>query len=197
MFSKARHLTILSIFLPTLFYGQSKDCNTVYTHAPVLPFYLTAIKKVNDTIISYIPKNCNLITFDSITSGHWKIYSDDTITVMEIVTIKKGLRNGKSFMFYKNRQIESYAEYKDSKLNGEYISYYENGKVHRTGRYKIDKSGYEVFTGTISEYWDNGNIAHMKHQKDSSYYDKNEKYWDKEGNIIDRESFRKLWYECK
>ena len=157
---------------------------------------LGPIKKVNDTIITITPKDCNIIHFDSTENGQWKVYAADTTTLIEIVSIKNGQRNGTNIDFYSNSQIKSKAEYKNGKLNGAYISFFETGKIYMKGYYKTDKRESEIFTGAVTEYWDNGIIAKQFSQKDNSY-PVDTKYWDKDGNVVAREKYFKLWYDCK
>lgn len=76
-------------------FGQSKNCFGVYTKGtPSVKCFIVPLKTINDTIISFIPKNCNNIRFDSTANGVWKIFSNDTLTLLEIVDIKDGMRNG-------------------------------------------------------------------------------------------------------
>lgn len=175
--------TVVLCLVLTVAHGQSKNCNTIYERATAVHCTLTVYKKVGDTLFATMPQKCNVFHFDSTANGQWKIYSADTTTLLEIVGIQNGQRNGTDITFYKNGQIECKATYKDGKLNGDYISFYETTKVYMKGSYKLDKRKQECFTGTITEWWDNGNIAHLRHQTDNSYFDKNEKYYDKVENM--------------
>lgn len=187
-----RQLIILTVFIPTVSFGQSKYCNSVYSPATVIPCTLTAYKKVDDTLFSTAPTKCNTFLFDSTANGQWKIYSADTTTLLEIISIKNGKRHGINIDFYSNGQIQSKAEYKNGKLNGEYITFFETGKINWKGYFKNDD-----FTGTETDYWDNGNVASQTTFKNGNApYDKT-KYWDKDGKVIDRQKFNKLWYDCK
>ncbi len=176
-------------------HGQSK-CDIVSYKFNPASCHLTVAKKVNDTIITFLPKNCNVYNFDSTANGQWKIYSSDTTTLLEIVTIKSGKRQGTEIKFYSNGKIES----KYDNNTGYYISFESNGKLSEEGYYKkqIVNDGHDtinVLDGTRFWYWDNGNIACKVILKDGKY--NKEMHWDKDGNIIDKQKFQKLWFDCK
>ena len=180
--------------------GQSKDCNTYYKYVEV-ECILIAYKHINDTFLSVAPKGCNYFLFDSTANGQWKIYSADTTTLLEIVSIKNGQRNGTNIAYYKNGQIESKSIFKDGNLNGGYISFDETGKTLLFGSFITELENGHLkdfyFIGTATLYWDNGNVARIITHKDKNSYNENTKYWGKDGNEIDYQKFNKLWYDCK
>lgn len=139
-----------------------------------------------------MPKACNTVHFDSIVNGQLKIYSTDSTLLMEIVGIRDHIRHGADIIFHRNGLVESKGIYKKGKLNGKFVSYFETGKINRIGYFKNNK-----FSGTAIEYWDNGNISFQVTWKNGyRQMFSDEKYWDKNGNIIGREEYIKLWYEC-
>jgi antitoxin component YwqK of YwqJK toxin-antitoxin module len=178
-------------------FGQSKYCHTAIAVKVIVPCYLTPIKNVDDTFITIMPKECNEVHFDSTSNGQWKIYSADTTTIIEIAGFKNGQRHGTDIKYYSQGKIESKSEYTNGQLNGNYISFFETGKIYMKGYYKIRFDNFTLFTGTYTEYWDNGNIAHIYTQEDGSYGHKNEIYLDKDGKKINEKKFNKLWYNCK
>ena len=187
------YFSILFFILTSLLSGQSKNCGGVYTKGtPLVKCIISPLKIIQDTIIAFIPKNCNDILFDANANGHWKIFSSDTSTLIETVDFKNGKRNGLSVHYYANKIINSKINYVNGKLSGDEIIFSETGKVIEKGVY--DKK--EVFSGIVTQYWDNGNIASELTMKNLFNITKS-KYWDKDGKIINEEEFNKLWYDCK
>ena len=188
---KNRYLIPVFFFLPILLFGQTKNCNVIYSSG--IYCYLTPIKKYNDTIISKLPQhNCNNYYFDTTANGYWKIYSEDMSELIEIVNIYKGKRNGIEIIYFNNGDIKSKANYENNVLKGEYISFIESGKIKKYGHYYQN----EKFIGIDIEYWDNGNIALQRIVNNDFYYGKDTKYWDNKGNIIDYNTYSKLWHDC-
>lgn len=185
--------SILFLTLTSILSGQSKNCASVYTKGtPSVKCIISPLKIIHDTIISFIPKNCNDIRFDSTTNGHWKLFASDTSTLLEIVTVKNGKRNGQNIFYYPNKQIQAKLNYVNGNLNGEEILYSETGKVTEKGFY----DSKQRFNGIVTQYWDNGNMASEQEMK-NGWYSGKEKYWDKDGKIINESTFKKLWYDCK
>ncbi len=184
---------VILLFATTTLFGQSKDCgNPVYyseTHGTKC--YIIPAKTIGDTIVSYIPKNCNQISFDTTANGHWKIFSADTV-LLEILSFKNGLRNGEYISYYKNGQIKAKLNYVNGKLFGREILYSETGKITEEGNYDINES----FIGTTTQYWDNG-VKASEHIMKSNIFNGQKKYWDNKGKIICEKAFNKLWYICK
>jgi hypothetical protein len=188
---------VFIIFLPAMVYGQRKDCNVIYMSAPAINCCLIPIKIVNDTILTFLPADCNVIKFDSTANGQWNIYSADSIK-LETVGIKNGKRNGVGITFYKNGQVETKANYKKGELNGNYISFYEDGKILREGYYKKNAVNGNAFNGIEYEYWDNGITAHeMRYKKGGYFLWRDQTFWDKNGNVTDYDYYSKHWYDCK
>ena len=187
-----RHTFLILIFLfPTfILFGQSKNCNAIY-HSGV-SCLLVPIVKINDTIITTVPTDCNNLFFDSKANGQWKIFSADTTILKEIIGLKNGQYDGVDIKFYHTGQVKSRAIYNDGKLNGDYISYFESGKIESKGYYQNER-----FSGTSFKYWDNGNMALREIQNDSTYFGQDMKFWDKDGNSIDFKTYQKLWYDCE
>lgn len=191
---KTKFLIPFIIFsLPTIVLGQANDCYSIkHLLFKNVPCYLTPLKQLNDTFISILPKPCNNAQFDTTADGNWKIYLHDSLTLIEILGIKKGLRHGTDIEFYDNGQLETVANYLYGKLNGSYISYYDNGEVSKQGTYVNNE-----FTGTEFEYWDNSKIARKTiYTSGISHGFDDQKYWDKNGERINYETYSKLWYDC-
>jgi hypothetical protein len=183
----------LIISLTNIAFGQSKDCrNVYYKSGPTIKCAILPIKKINDTVICIIPKNCNDIRFDSTASGHWKVFSHDTLTLLETVDFKNGLRHGQSIYYFDNKKIRAKHNYVKGKLRGEEIIYNEAGQITEKGTYDEKAS----FKGTVTQYWDNGKIASIQDWKNGWYYG-NAMYWDNNGKVIDEKTFEKLWYDCE
>ncbi len=190
-----RNFILLTVFLPAILLGQGKDCHVNVMPCSKVPCYLSPVKKVQDTMITIMPEKCNDVHFDSTNNGIWKIYLYDDTTLLEVVRIKWGKKNGTDIIFYNNKTINEKATYKNGKLNGDYISFFEDGKVHMKGYYTTDNSsGFHSFTGKETKFWDNGKIAYKAIWKNGSY--KEEDYWDAEGKKIDEEEWNKLWCAC-
>jgi len=186
------YTSLTFIILTSLLYGQSKNCYSVYSKgAPTVKCVIYPLKFIQDTTISFIPKNCNDIRFDSTANGHWKIFSSDSSTLLQIVDFKNAKRHGPNIYYYPNRQVRAKLNYTHDHLTGEEILYSETGKVIEKGFYDAKQS----FNGIVTQYWDNGNIASEQIMK-NGWYSGKEKYWDKEGTIITEEAFTKLWYDC-
>jgi hypothetical protein len=191
-----KYIILLTLFLPAILFGQSKNCNYAYEQKKAISCYLTPVSKVKDTIVSILPKDCNLIQFDSTANGNWKIYSADTMTLLEIVGVQHGQRNGTNIIFHSNGQIHKKANYKNNKLTGDFVSFFENHKIYMEGYYKLDKENNEVFIGTKTKYWDNGSIAQQFILKDNSSQ-ADSKFWDKDGKVLDYYTFTTLWFDCE
>ena len=195
-----RQFIFLTIYFPAIAFGQSKTCNTYYKEVKV-SCDLKPYKKLNDTLFAIAPTNCNDFHFDSIANGKWKIYSSDTITLLEIADIKNGQLCGTEINFYNNGQIK----FISNSINGLLVSFYSTGKTELDGYYKtvIKKRKYYenvdtslVFIGTETWFWDNGNLAYKATTgRDGSYVEP--EYWSKDGNVIDMQKFYELWYDCK
>ncbi len=184
-------MTIL-ISLINIGFGQSKDCRSVYYKAgPTIKCFILPIKKINDTVICIIPKNCNNIRFDSTANGHWKVFSSDTITLLQTIDFKNGVRHGQCINYFENKKIRSKRNYIQGKLRGDEIIYNEAGQITEKGTYD-DK---EIFNGTVTQYWDNGKIASIQDWKNGWYFGETQ-YWDNNGKVIDEKTFEKLWYAC-
>jgi len=181
------------VFFPLLLFGQSKDCNVIYEAAPIFQCFLTPSQRINDTTIAYMTQNCNQIIFDSTVNGQWKVYSYDSLNLIENATIRKGMRDGLCLTYFLNGQVSTEANYLKGMLNGKYTAYYDNGKVYMKGYYRKN-----LFSGNTFQYWDNGNIAkQMLYKNGSCLIIKNEKYFDEEGKPTNWEYYSKHWYDCK
>jgi hypothetical protein len=185
----ARHLILILLF-PTLLYGQRDDCYARQLISNKVSCYLTPFKKIEDTIIAILPENFGYIQFDSTVNGQWKIYLSDSTTIYEVVTIYKGKENGKCLRFYNNGKIRDQLELKDGVLNGDCVSFNEIDKIVCKGYWKNNL----LFKGKTMTYWKNGNIACLEIFKKGHL--KKSKYWDKKGNKVDWEKFKKDFYEC-
>ena len=162
---------------------------------PIVSCYLAPVKNIKDTFVTILPEKCNTPHFDSTVDGIWKIYSYDSLTLLEITSIKHGLRNGSDVIYCAKGTVKKRATYKKGELSGNYISYFEDGKIEMKGNYKPgNRIGLELFTGEETKFWDNGNIAYKAIWKSGWY--KSEKYWDKDGKEINEDQWRKLWYDC-
>jgi len=184
-----RKALLVLILLPSLLVGQSKEsCYALYNRGKVC--LAVSQDTINDTIISYNPIDCYTVVFDSLAKGQWKIFYTDSVLI-EILSLKDGLRNGKSTKYYRSGQVECISNYVDGKLSGTYHSYYESGKIHYSGFVTIDG-----FTGTVYQFWDNGNLSY-KFSQVNGYPAISDKFWDPEGNLIDYKTYCELWYGCK
>ena len=183
------------LILTIQLFGQSKDCSNViliHNGSPFVTCFLSPAISYGDTIITYRPKKCSEIKFDSTANGHWKLFSNDSLSLLEIVGIQNGKKNGQNIIFYPNKQIQAKLNYINGKLFGETILYSETGKITEKGTYDAN----EIFRGTLRQFWDNGNLASEKICTNGFLLGKT-KYWDKEGKVINEKQFEKLWYDCK
>jgi hypothetical protein len=179
-----------SCCLPTLLYGQSKyqTCHPVIRERN--PCYLIPITKLNDTLIAIAGKYCTEFHFDSIENGTVKVYSDDTTTLLQIATIKRGNSVDSEYVFYENRQPRSLIDWK----SGSYTSFHETGKAFRQGTIIKGDYGY-LFTGTETTFWDNGNMATKSITNNNDIVET--EYWNIKGDRISNEEFLDLWFKCK
>ena len=175
------YILTLLVSVSSFISGQSKNCGSVFYKAgPTIKCTILPFKKINDTILCFIPRTCNNIRFDSTANGHWKVYSYDTITLLETIDFKNGVRHGQSIKYFDNKKIQARQNYVSGKLFGNEIFYNESGQITEKGTYDDE----ERFNGTFTQYWDNGKIASIQEWKNGWYYG-TPQYWDKNGNIID------------
>ena len=186
----SRHITILLFFLPAFLYGQRNDCFARQKRTDTVDCYLTPFKKINDTIIAVLPKNFGYVQFDSTVNGYWKLYLDDSITILEIVEIKDGKENGKCYRYFSTGKIREQSEYLDGKLNGTFILYNKTGKIDGKG---VNANNI-IKKGNFQKYWDNGHIASKEYYKNGRM--RLVKYWNKDGKRIKWEKFEKEFNNC-
>ncbi len=184
------NLILILLISPLVIYGQQKNCNSNPRRA--IPCNAQLTQTINDTTLTILKSGCDYLSYDSSANGIWKVFLSDS-TLLEISSLKNGKRNGPSITYFKNGQIKSRSEYKDNLLHGNYVSFYDNGKENGKGIYKTNNRNLELFTGTWKEYWDNGNLAHLYSQKDNSWYDPDESFWNQDGIEITKEHFKKMW----
>lgn len=179
-----------SCCLPILLYGQSKQqtCHPVIRERN--PCYLTPIGKHNDTLIAIAGKYCTEFHYDSIDKGIVKVYSHDSLNLLEIVSIKKGLGIDSEYIYYSSGQVKSFTDWK----NGSYVSFHETGKTYRQGSIIKGDYGY-LFTGTETTFWDNGQIAYKSIVNKGSTEET--EYWNPDGGLIDNQKFVELWFKCE
>jgi len=156
--------TIIFFLLSLVVYCQEQKMDyCLLNSTKKSPCTLIAYKKVNDTLYSIAPINCESFCFDSTQNGSWKIFMTDSITLIEITQVENGKRNGRSTDFYSNKKIKSELIYWEGTIDQHVrIYYWDNGKIAR----------YEVATSTLKG---------------------GTEYYNKEGQPIDAETFFKLW----
>ena len=59
--------------------------------------------------------------------------------VIGLYTMKNGISNGKSYIFYDNGQLKIQENWKDGKREGEAVSYYDDGQIETTTIFKDGK----------------------------------------------------------
>ena len=159
---------------------------------------LNIVKRIGDTTIATITtKGCNVYSFDSTANGIWKIFSSYMTIPKEIIAFKNGKKTGMNIKYYDNGKVEIKEEYKRGKRNGAYYYIDEDGTYVSEGNYLPVLKGEEYleFSGTTTTFWNNASIAKKAITKNDSIV--SIKFWDKEGNVIDENRFKKLWYDCK
>lgn len=115
----------------------------------------------------------------------WKIFTHDSILV-NIIRTSKAKKDGDFYSFFPDGRLSQKSHYRKDKLDGVLISYYTSGKILNNGAYVKGK-----YQGTINEYWCNGNLAHRTTiVADHHIYE----FWDDKGNIIEKETFFRLWF---
>lgn len=206
-----------------LSFSQEKNCNTVNgPSASICDFEIW--KEKYDTIYCVVKSNKSTwiadlecgFKYDLSKNKTWVFYSEDTLTIFEIVTIKDSVLNGenlkyylngsikekafyvngklegKKFKYYKKGQLEEYGEYKNGEVNGPLIAYYENSFIRWTSN-NCDKHNVDV----EYKYWDNMRLASVTFQMDKlGYYDEKiiNMYFDPNGNSISEFEFKDMWY---
>lgn len=154
-----------------------------------------------DTINIFLPfditvreyEQYNRVVFDSTITGIFKVYLPKDSILTQIVTIKKGKKNGVLIDFYNDGSIKLKAEYINDEEKGLYISYFDFGKIKRDGTYSGNS-----FIGKSYEYWNNHNLASETIYDGITKWGQHKvNYWDKDGNVIDKITFNSLWYPCK
>jgi hypothetical protein len=183
---------IIFILISNLSFGQSSGCYVFETAPKTVTCELKANTILRDTTIAFLPKDCNKIIFEKSQNGIWKVLFNDTLTY-GIFTLSKGILNGDYYQYFSNRQLKIKATYRNGRLSGGFKEFYDSGKLSSEGHY--DKRG---FTGqTFDYYWNNGRIAQISQWKNSTGDPfRDVKYWDSEGNEIDRDKFSSLWFDC-
>ena len=184
-------ILITLLLFPLISRGQAKECYKIARREITMPCILVPSENIADTIVSIIPSDCNFIKFDSFSNGIWRILTADSI-LFQITTLKNGKRNGLNYKFYYNGSLKEVTNYKNDQQEGSYLTYSEDGKIHFNGYTEIGPRGYACFSGVETLFWDNGQMAYRA-KWINCRYEKDEEYWDLQGNIIDKDLYSKLW----
>jgi antitoxin component YwqK of YwqJK toxin-antitoxin module len=81
------------------------------------------------------------------------IVGDTKINIHEEKNFKNGVLEGKTYIYYRNGNLNIVLNLKNGKLEGKSNIYFENGALHGLTNYLNDK-----FHGTQKIYFENGNI---------------------------------------
>jgi len=131
--------------------------------------------------------NCPVVDYEDLVKRNGLYYKKFTerpftgkVTGRSQGWFRRGKKDGPWVRFYKNGQIDTKANFKDSELEGPYIVYHKNGQLQEKGNYKNSKKeGPWVF------YHDNGRLRRKGTYKDGKeegpwvYYWKDGSAWDK------------------
>ena len=167
--------------------GQEKNCNTI--NGPLKYCDIEILSETNDTIKCIMKDNCAMAKYDITKNATWLLYSQDSSSLLEVITYCNGKENKQHTLFYRNGKLKSQSNYEDGNLIGPYITYYENGSIESSG---IFSNGH--FVGTSFKYWDNGKVAEIRIDTETSYYGKYVTYYDPLGNSITQTEFKQMWY---
>lgn len=82
----------------------------------------------------------------------WK-YFDENGRLLSLENFKKGLKNGKAFVYMDNGEIAEECEYRDDKKHGSYRQYYLDKKLKCEGKYEVGEK-----QGKFTWYYPEGKI---------------------------------------
>lgn len=77
----------------------------------------------------------------------------DSGTIMSVVNLKNGVRDGYSYYYYPNGYIKSIEYYKNDTANGDFVSFDEDGQLEGYAKYKNNLLVfYQLFDGKGNIY---------------------------------------------
>lgn len=165
--------------------SQEKNCNTINGS---IKCNVEILSEKNDTIKCIMKDNCDEAKYDITKNATWLLYSQDTSSLLEIITFCNGKVNKQHTVFYRSGKLKIQCNYEDGKLIGPYIAYYENGSIESSGIYSQGN-----FIGVSYKYWDNGKVAEIRIDTETSNYGKYVSYYDPFGNSITQTEFKQMW----